>query len=458
MKRRIPCHDRVSASAASALALTGCGQAGQGDGGSGDGRPELTMWTHSAGNPAELAVYEQIIDDFNASQDEYKVVRRVLPAGRLQRRDRRGAASGDLPCLLDLDGPIVPNWAWAEYLQPLGLPTSSPTTCSRRRSATYERRDLLGRVLGCRAVDLRPQVGARRQRHPHPDDRRAVDDGRVRRGARHAEGCRLRHADRHRRRGHRRVVAVRLLAHAAELRRRPHRPRHDAHGRRRAQRPRGGRVGRRGSRTPVRRRLRQQQRARSATRSSSTTRSRSATRASGTRWTPLDAVGDDLLILPAAGLRQRPQDRRRVVAVGHLVELRRGRRCARVPGVQLPGQVHRRVRDKQVVIPATDGCRGALASTSVRTARCARSSSSRRRIALARPATPAYAVISSTFEKAAKDIMNGADVQSTLDGAVHGDRRQHRVERRLRLLSRPDRRGRRCCCPRPIGHLAMTSP
>ncbi len=35
-----------------------------------------------------------------------------------------------------------------------------------------------------------------------------------------------------------------------------------------------------------------------------------------------------------------------------------------------------------------------------------------------RPETPAYAVISTTFETAAKDIMNGADVQSALDAAV----------------------------------------
>src|SRR5699024_3946454 len=28
---------------------------------------------------------------------------------------------GDLPCLLDMDGPIVPNWAWAGYIQPLGI-------------------------------------------------------------------------------------------------------------------------------------------------------------------------------------------------------------------------------------------------------------------------------------------------------------------------------------------------
>lgn len=106
------------------LALTGCGQAGQGDSTTEDGRTKLTMWTHSAGNPAELAVYEQIISDFNASQDQYEVVEESFPQGAYNDAVVAAAASGDLPCLLDLDGPIMPNWAWAGYLQPLGLPTS----------------------------------------------------------------------------------------------------------------------------------------------------------------------------------------------------------------------------------------------------------------------------------------------------------------------------------------------
>lgn len=72
----------VSVSTVSALALTACGQAGQGGGsGSGDGPVQLTMWTHSAGNPAELEVYQQIIEDFNASQDEYEVVEESFPQG-----------------------------------------------------------------------------------------------------------------------------------------------------------------------------------------------------------------------------------------------------------------------------------------------------------------------------------------------------------------------------------------
>jgi multiple sugar transport system substrate-binding protein len=39
-------------------------------------------------------------------------------------------------------------------------------------------------------------------------------------------------------------------------------------------------------------------------------------------------------------------------------------------------------------------------------------------MAVPRPETPAYPVISNVFDKAVKDIMNGADVKTTLDGAV----------------------------------------
>ncbi|QTV79820.1 extracellular solute-binding protein [Microbacterium sp. NIBRBAC000506063] len=105
---------------AAALVLTACGQAGQGTT-TEDGRTVISMWTHSAGNPAELEVYERIISDFNASQEAYQVVHESFPQGAYNDAIVAAAASGDLPCLLDLDGPIMPNWAWAGYLQPLGL-------------------------------------------------------------------------------------------------------------------------------------------------------------------------------------------------------------------------------------------------------------------------------------------------------------------------------------------------
>lgn len=129
---------------ASMTVLAACGQAGQSDGGGGDsgGTTELTMWTHSAGNPAELEIYEQIVSDYNGSQDQYEVVVESFPQGAYNDAIVAGAAAGDLPCLLDMDGPIVPNWAWAEYIQPLDLDPAIidsllPTAVGRYQDEVY---------------------------------------------------------------------------------------------------------------------------------------------------------------------------------------------------------------------------------------------------------------------------------------------------------------------------------
>ena len=107
----------------SALAMSACARAGEDPGEeSGDGPTQVTLWTHSAGNPAELEVYNQIMADFNGSQDDYEIVSESFPQGAYNDAIVAAAASGDLPCLLDMDGPIVPNWAWAGYIQPLELP------------------------------------------------------------------------------------------------------------------------------------------------------------------------------------------------------------------------------------------------------------------------------------------------------------------------------------------------
>lgn len=56
------------------LALAACGRAGEGDsdggtatGDSTGGKTQVRLWTHSAGNPAELEVYNQIMSDFRLS-------------------------------------------------------------------------------------------------------------------------------------------------------------------------------------------------------------------------------------------------------------------------------------------------------------------------------------------------------------------------------------------------------
>ena len=282
MKRRII--PLAATGVAAALALTGCGQAGQ-DATTEDGKTVLTMWTHSAGKPCRARRLRADHRRLQRLAGRVHRRERSVPAGGLQRRDRCGRG---------IRRPAVPPRPRRPDHAQLGVggvpPAARAPDRDNRQPAAHcgrrlERRDLLRRILGCRALDLRAQVGPRRERDPHPIGRRAVDPGRVRLGPRHPEGCGLRDPDRHRRGGHRRMVAVRVLAHAAELRRRPHRPRHDALGRRRAQRPRGGRLGRvvpgsvRGRATPP-------TAGRSATRSSSTTTWHSATPACGTHSHP----------------------------------------------------------------------------------------------------------------------------------------------------------------------------
>jgi len=89
---------------------------------------ELTMWSHGAGNDVEIKVLNQIISDFNASQDDYKVVFESFPQGSYNDSVVAAALAGTLPCILDVDGPVLPNWVWAGYLQPLQIDESKIET------------------------------------------------------------------------------------------------------------------------------------------------------------------------------------------------------------------------------------------------------------------------------------------------------------------------------------------
>ena len=102
----------------------------------------LTMWTHNAGNKNELASIQQIVDDFNASQTKYKVEVQAFPQDSYNQSVVAAAAAKKLPCILDIDGPNVPNWAWAGYLAPLeGLDETLskylPSTVGKYKDKTY---------------------------------------------------------------------------------------------------------------------------------------------------------------------------------------------------------------------------------------------------------------------------------------------------------------------------------
>jgi multiple sugar transport system substrate-binding protein len=83
---------------------------------------ELSLWYHGAGSAnAEEALVNQLVEEFNASQDDWVVWIETFP--QLAYNDAVGAAAlaGKLPDILDVDGPIMPNWARAGYMQPLGI-------------------------------------------------------------------------------------------------------------------------------------------------------------------------------------------------------------------------------------------------------------------------------------------------------------------------------------------------
>ena len=127
--------------AALPLSMAACTK-GSSSGSSDAAGGELTMWTHNAGNKEELAAIQKIVSDYNASQTKYKVKVQAFPQDSYNQSVVAAAASKKLPCILDIDGPNVPNWAWAGYLAPLeGLDDTLskflPSTVGKFENKTY---------------------------------------------------------------------------------------------------------------------------------------------------------------------------------------------------------------------------------------------------------------------------------------------------------------------------------
>lgn len=82
---------------------------------------DVTMWYHGAGNDTERDLLTNIINDFNAAQDACNVVREDFPQEAYNESVIAAALDGSLPDIIDVDGPVMPNWAWAGYMQPLDV-------------------------------------------------------------------------------------------------------------------------------------------------------------------------------------------------------------------------------------------------------------------------------------------------------------------------------------------------
>ena len=78
----------------------------------------VEVWFHS-GKGEEREVLDAQVKDFNAMQDDVFIDAVQLPEGSYNDQVNAAALAGDLPCLLDFDGPFLYNYAWSGYLRPI---------------------------------------------------------------------------------------------------------------------------------------------------------------------------------------------------------------------------------------------------------------------------------------------------------------------------------------------------
>ena len=157
-----------------ALLLAGC-VGGDGDGkaksarsdttcdGRIEGTQSITVWFH-AGQSGELSTLRSQVAEFNKAQKQVRVELVTLPEQRpYTELVLSAAASGDLPDLLDFDGPYLYSYAWSGKLRPIDscVPgkVRDDLLPSIRRQGTYA-----GRLWGVGTFDsglglyVRPSV------------------------------------------------------------------------------------------------------------------------------------------------------------------------------------------------------------------------------------------------------------------------------------------------------------
>jgi multiple sugar transport system substrate-binding protein len=78
----------------------------------------VEVWFHS-GKGEEREVLDAQVEAFNAMGTGVTIDAVQLPEGSYTDQVNAAALAGDLPCLLDFDGPFLYNYAWSGYLTPL---------------------------------------------------------------------------------------------------------------------------------------------------------------------------------------------------------------------------------------------------------------------------------------------------------------------------------------------------
>jgi multiple sugar transport system substrate-binding protein len=120
-------------------------------------KTKISLWSHSAGNPTEIGAVQKMVDAFNAKQGKYEVTIEAFPQASYNDSVAAASVAGSLPCIIDMDGPTVPNFAWSGYLQPLPLSSSLISSISPADVGRYN-----GKVYSVGQFDVVLQIFARK--------------------------------------------------------------------------------------------------------------------------------------------------------------------------------------------------------------------------------------------------------------------------------------------------------
>lgn len=87
---------------------------------------EIKVWRHDTSD-AEMAASRAAVDRFNRSQAQWKVTVEAIPQGSYTEAITAASMVSQLPCVIAIDQPLVPNFAWAKHIRPLDdlLPRAS---------------------------------------------------------------------------------------------------------------------------------------------------------------------------------------------------------------------------------------------------------------------------------------------------------------------------------------------
>lgn len=102
---------------------------------------EIKLWRHDTGD-LEMVAGKAAAERFNRSQDHWRVVIEAIPQGSYTESITAASLVGQLPCIIAMDQPTVPNFAWAGHVQPLDqlLPAQAVAPLLAGGRGTYKGR------------------------------------------------------------------------------------------------------------------------------------------------------------------------------------------------------------------------------------------------------------------------------------------------------------------------------